>query len=430
MTQPEKRSFLDGPLRVLGGATLGLAVSAGPVIIYTSGVLLKPIAADTGWTRGQISAATACAALTTAIVAPAIGALVDRWGGARVSRVSVVLFAACLAGIALVPAYFPLFIAAFVMTGVLAAGQTPLSYSQIISSSFDRTRGLALAIGLSGMGLGAIVLPPLASGLAEVSGWRTAYAGLGAIVLVVGMIASLLIPAGRPQPSRAGTPAAHESVQSRPAESWTSALREPAFWTMAGAFFLVAMGTNAVVGHLPAILTDGGHSPGAAAGVVSASGVALIIGRLVGGALLDRLSANWVALGFFAAGAAGSLILAASSSLASAISGAALVGLAIGVETDLIAYMVSRRYGLAAFGRLYGVQILCFAIGVGAGPALLGALFDAQSSYTSGLHLMAAACAGGAVAIAIGGPSALQREFDSASDAAARPAEGCGAGPP
>jgi predicted MFS family arabinose efflux permease len=399
MQADERTAWIDGPPRVLAGATIGLSVSAGPVIVYTASVLLKPIAADTGWTRGEISLAITCAALATALAAPFVGGLVDRYGGATIARISAMLFAACLAVIAIVPQQLVWFLCAFVLAGVLGSGQTPLSYSKVVAGAFDRSRGLALAIALSGMGAGAVLLPPYAAWLASDFGWRGAFLGLAIAVAIVAFVASVLLRAQRTTASSTARSAAEFPGPSVATATIRSALREPYFWILATSFFLVAVGTNGVVGHLAAIVSDAGQPTQQSAWMVSVSGVALIVGRLVGGFLLDRTSARFVAGGFFMAGGLGAVLLSLTTEPAVAVVGAALIGLTIGVETDLIAYMISRRYGLDAFGRLYGIQILCFAFGVGAGPALMGALFDARGSYDFALLVMSAMCVAGALLI-------------------------------
>jgi MFS family permease len=375
-------------------------VSTGPVVVYTAGVLLKPIEADTGWSRGEISAATTVAAVATALVSPVVGGWVDRFGGVATARVGVLLLAASLAVVGMGPASLPVFLVTFLCLGVLSATQTPLSYAHIIVAQFDKKRGLALAVALSGMGVGAASLPLLANALAELAGWRAAYFGLATVVLLVGGAATWLILSNRKVEARVAQPTNQDK------SAFRTALTQPRFWTMAAAFFLVASATNAVVGHLPAILTDRGIDSRVAATVVSASGVSLLIGRLLGGYLLDHIQARWVASGVFALGALGTGIFInehVAASITWAYVGGSLVGVAIGVETDLIAFMVSRFFGVTAFARLYGVQILCFAIGVGLGPGLLGAWFDAAGSYAPGLTWLTAACALAALLITFGG---------------------------
>jgi MFS family permease len=69
----------------------------------------------------------------------------------------------------------------------------------------------------------------------------------------------------------------------------------------------------------------------------------------------------------------------------------ALLGVGAGAEADLLGFLVSRYYGMRAFGQIYGWVFAAFLVGSAIGPYLLGAAFDILGSYGLALYLCAAA---------------------------------------
>jgi MFS family permease len=160
-----------------------------------------------------------------------------------------------------------------------------------------------------------------------------------------------------------------------------AARRTTSFWCVAIAFFLVSLVTNGCVVHLVPLLTDRGISAQTAAFAASVSGVALLFGRVWTGYLLDRLFAPYVAIAFFLALALGVFLLWIETADAIALAAAMLVGLGLGAEVDIIAFLVGRYFGLLAFGEIYGYVFAAFVLGAGIGPLLMGSGFDASGSY-------------------------------------------------
>jgi len=169
---------------IVFGATLSMLVAQGPVILYTLGLFIKPLNQEFGWDRASISAAGGVAAIFSALTIPFVGSLMDRWGVRTVLLPIVVLCASSVALIALTPESVVVFMLLFAVTGVLGSGQGPLGYAKCVSAWFDDRRGLALGITMSGIGLGAALVPQYTQFLIGNFGWRAAYAGLGLLTLI------------------------------------------------------------------------------------------------------------------------------------------------------------------------------------------------------------------------------------------------------
>jgi MFS family permease len=160
-----------------------------------------------------------------------------------------------------------------------------------------------------------------------------------------------------------------------------TALKSWRFWALALAFFLGVMAINGTIVHIVALLTDRGLALQVATGALSAAGIAIIAGRIVCGWCLDRFWGPYVAICFFAVPMIGIALLGSGAAGPVPLIGAMLCGAGIGAEIDLMAFFVSRYFGLKAYGKIYGLMFMLFNIGTGLGPALSGRAFDIFHSY-------------------------------------------------
>ncbi len=370
------------PWWVVVGAVTGLFVCNGPVLGFTFGVFLQPIMADMGWERGTASAALSAGHVTSALAVPALGYMMDRWGIRRVALPGLVVYAGFLCLLGLSPHSLPIFTLLVALAGMTSAIQTPLGYAKAIAAWFDRQRGLALGVAMSGVGLGAFVIPQLARILIDRLGWRGAYIALGLLTLAIAFPAvALWIREPRPGEGERRVPV---SAAALPGLGVGEAARTARFWVMGGAFFLVAVAINGTVAHVVPLLTDHGLSRAAATATLAVFGLATLSGRLLAGWLVDRIYAPYVASVFFLAPIAG-FVLLASAAGALPVVGVALMGLGLGTEIDLIAFLITRYFGQRAFGQIYGYFFMIFGLGSGVGPFLGGVTYDRAGSYNPAL---------------------------------------------
>jgi MFS family permease len=313
---------------------------------------------------------------------PIIGCMMDRWSIRKVALPGIVLYAALLGLLGLSPASFILFTVLFALAESASAIQTPIGYAKAIAAWFDRRRGLALGIAMSGVGLGGFVMPQLAQSLIEAVGWRGAYACLGLLTLVIAFPAvALWIREPRPVE---GEHRGAVRTTALPGLTSREALGTMHFWILVVVFFLVAIALNGTVAHVVPLLTDAGLSPASAAATMGIFGLATMIGRLLAGYLVDRFSAAYVATALFLAPIAGFAFLASATGALPAV-GVTLVGLGLGTEIDLIAFLVSRYLGQRSFGEIYGYCFMVFGLGSSAGRFVGGYVYDLAGSYNPAL---------------------------------------------
>ncbi len=382
---------------VVLAASVGLFASFGPIVSFTFGVFLTPLSREFQWSRGEISVAFSLAMLMLGLCSPGVGRLVDRFGARRIILPATLLFSASLMALALVQKLWHFYLI-YVAMGLVGGGTAPVPYSTVVSRWFDRRRGLALGLMMVGTGLGMFIMPSLTHALIVHRGWRMAYLILGVMVLLltIPIVGALL--KDRPQ-DMGQYPDGVAPAVSDPTTTWEGpeefdrlrALRMPVFWQMVLAFFLVSGAVHGCLTHLAPMLIDRGVSPQSAARATSLLGGAVLVGRVITGYLLDRFFAPSVALGFFTGAFLGVLLLWSGATHELAFVSAFLVGLGMGAEVDIIAYMVSRYFGLRAFGSIYGYAFAAYIFGGLAGPLVMGMGVDRTGTYqwSLGISLIA-----------------------------------------
>jgi predicted MFS family arabinose efflux permease len=360
--------------RVAAASGVGVFVSFASLLVYTFGVFLKPLTVEFAWSREAVSAAFGIAAMTVAVCSPPLGILLDRFPPRRIIVPSMAVFGCAFASLSLLtPRLWHLY-AVFFVLGVVGNGTAQMAYSRAVTSWFDRRRGMALALVMSGGAIGAIVLPPLAAALVRSIGWRGAYFLLGGMTMAIGVPAVALFIRERPAAaSGLGAQATGASV--------LEAMRTRVFWIVVIVLFCSSIAQNGAITHISALLTDRGLSAGAGALAISAMGGASLVGRLVTGWLLDRFFAARVSFALLSAAALGTFLLSSAHTLPAGVLAAALIGFGMGGEADITPYLLSRYFGLRSFAVLYGLTWTFYAVAGAIGPILMGKAFDVTGSY-------------------------------------------------
>jgi predicted MFS family arabinose efflux permease len=357
---------------VAAAAFVGVMVSFAPIVPYTFSLFLNPLHAAFGWQREAISGTFALAAITVALVSPGIGVLLDRFPPRRIILPSIMIFALALASLSRLGPNIQRFYLTYFVLGLVANGTAQFAYTRTILTWFNRRRGIALALLLTGSGVGSILIPPLTQWVIDHHGWRNAYLLLGGIALL-GLPLTALLVRNRSVPQVDKNQMSGATVG--------SALRTAPFWILAFIIMLSAFGENGLVTNLAAMLTEHGVTVQAAALALSVRGGAGIIGRLFTGVMIDRFPAQRIQTGILLLSAAGTLILAFSGTSAMSLLGAALLGIGLGSEADVAPYLLARYFGRKHFSVLYGLTWTAYAIGGATGPMVIGHLYDRAGSY-------------------------------------------------
>ena len=376
---------------VLAAAFTGVMVSFAPIVPYTFSLFLDPLHAAFGWKREAMGGAFALAAITVALVSPLIGLLLDRFPPRRVILPGILVFAVGLATLSRLTPHILQFYATFFIIGLVANATAQFAYTRTILTWFTSHRGFALALLLTGSGVGSILIPPVTEWMIQHHGWRSAFLLLGGIAILGFPLTALLV---RNRPEAAIVRTEHRADTG---VTVATALRTAAFWILAFITILSAFSENGLVTNLASILTQHGVLAASAALALSVRGGASIIGRLGVGFAIDRVSPERIQSLVLAWAAAGTLILAFAGSTWTALSGAALLGVGLGSEADVTPYLLARYFGRRHFSALYGLSWTAYAIGGATGPLWIGHLYDRAGAYLPRFIVYLAAVALGAV---------------------------------
>jgi MFS family permease len=406
-TTSSHRVFYYG-WRVVFASAIGLFWTV-PISVYSFPVFLKPLMQEFHAGRSAISLGFTLQLIAGVAAAPFLGRLLDRFGSRRVILIGTAIFASILLANKIFPTSIGWFYLFYVLLGLSLHAGGPIAYGNVVCRWFDRRRGLALGLTMTGIGLGAVIMPSFAQFLIARYGWRSAYAALGAAAMLVALpvVGALLkekpqdlglLPDG--EPATTFTPANEKTFVGLTA---AEALRSGTFWLMTCAFFLVSASVQGCMIHLSAMLSDRGMSAQTAAMASSVIGAAVLLGRVGTGYVLDRFFAPRAAAGFFIASAAGIGLLLWRAAGSLTFVGAFLVGLGLGAEVDIIAFMVSRYFGLRAFGQIYSYVFAGFALAAALGPLIMGVSFDLTGSYHASLIVfLVATLLGGMMMVRLG----------------------------
>jgi MFS family permease len=368
-------------------AGVGLCLGYAPIIVYSFSVFIKPLTQDLHSNRASISLAFTLANLMTSMSSPLVGRLADRFGARSVILIATTIFALLLVSAPLLSGKLWSFYLFFGLLGFVGSAPAPIPYVKVISRWFDRHRGVALGFTMVGIGSGAILMPAFVQRLIAMLGWRSTYMVIGLLVIVVSVPIVALFLKESPEERGLlpdGAPVARSGAQKQNSEeglSWREARHSAKFWLMVGAVFLVGVSVHGCVLHLAPLLSDRGLSPQRIALAITVLGSSLMIGRVASGYFLDRFFAPRVAMSIFGAVSFGIVLLRAAAGTPLVFLAVFLIGLGMGAEVDIIAYLTSRYFGLRAFGEIYGYAFASYTLAGALGPWLMGLGFDRSGSY-------------------------------------------------
>ncbi|MBT7951225.1 MAG: MFS transporter [Gammaproteobacteria bacterium] len=367
-----------------------LAISAAPAVFIfsTIGIFMNTYAAEFGWSRSQISGCVTLLTASTALTLPIVGYMIDRLGAKRIILISMVLYALCLATIPVFVQQIWQLALMYLLIGIFAIGTTTVTYIRIIATWFDKRRGLAIGIVISGIGLGSAYVPILVQYMISNYGWQSAYYVLASIVILVPL--PLIYFVIKETPAMMGLVADGIKAKRAPEISiekegveLTDALRSHIFWLLFLIFICISFVLNGVFSHLVPMLTDRGMLAVNAAAAASAVGVTLFIGRILIGYLVDRIFAPYVAMFFFTLSTIGIAILMSGVAGWYAVTASVLIGFSLGAEADLISFLASRYFGLRAFGTIYGLLLSAMMLGIAVSPLMFALSYESTGSYSS-----------------------------------------------
>lgn len=383
----QAKGLLQNRWWIVGASLIGMIVGPGTAVIFVTNVFMVPVTTELGWTRGFFSSGLLASAICSPIFTPLFGRLMDRYGIHRIALPAATAYGLALASFSLLNPGTPWLI--YLMFGCASgfgAAVGPIVYSKAITAWFDKERGLALGIATCGVGLGTFVIPQMAQLFVASFGWRVGYIAVGITtwVLSFGMVSIFVRePPGYLERMRS----AHDVELAAGRHPFGMSAREAItgtrqFTILFIIFLLEGTANNGILsGHFVPMLLDRGYTPQSAVALLGASGLAAMVARVIVGLCLDWVNGPIFSAIVMLLPVCGVGLLWSGSGVPAPFFAAVCIGLAIGAEVDMLGFFVSRYFGRRAFGILYGLIFAAFTAGIGIGPVILGAGYDAYHSY-------------------------------------------------
>ena len=400
----------------------------------TIGIMLKPMAAEFGWSRGAISAAVFVNLGMYALAGIVTGRLYDRYGPKWVIAGSTLLFSAGFALMAIMHSLWQFLLYYGVLSAAGLGGVTVPIFGSIIGNWFEKRRGLAVSLALAGGCLGQFFLVPVFSHTVLDSGWRATSLWIAGISVVLNLPLAFGVIRGDPEkfglaPYGAGSAARPRGVTrstKRPAPSaeaiggspsataaalrgaappaaappgltLVEAMRTRSLWMFTLAMFVCGGADYLVTTHLVAMATDYGISPETGAGMLAWLGLLSMGGVLLAGPAVDAIGNKLPIAATFGLRIALFVLLFSLKGPASFWVFALGFGLTFMVTALLTPTLVADLYGVTHLGLISGFITTVHMFGGGLWTFLGGVIYDRLGSYDLALLISA-----GMAALALG----------------------------
>ncbi|GIX48183.1 MAG: MFS transporter [Candidatus Tectimicrobiota bacterium] len=395
-TQPSSGAASPGGLAPYAWVTLLLAFTTTALVFgiwFSFAVFFVAMVETFHWSRGAAALAFSVGSLLQAGLSPLVGVLTDRWGPRALISAGLLLSAAALAACSQVQAlaHLIVFFGFGVGTGVLLAG--PVTHSALLAAWFIHRRGALIGLAFAGMGLGVKALGPLAQYLIAHVGWRSSFLVLAALTAGYGLLVAFALrntpyelglrPYGAAPEAKLDPPSSLRSAAPPPA-TVAGALRERAFWALFLAQVLIPLGIFPVSVHQVAYLADLGFSKTFAAAILGHMGLMSSCGRILFGALSDRLGRfGGVTLSVLCSqlGIVLLLLMRDASATWPLYLYALFFGLGYGARGPIISALAADLFAGRHFGTIFGLISIGHGIGGALGPWFGGYVYDRFGSY-------------------------------------------------
>ncbi len=381
-SEPRASQWLGGGgLVVLGGLICQLGLGYG----YVVNPLARDIIGEFGWLRAQYSEALSWQIWVIAFASPLVGAQVSRIGAKPILIAATALVAITFFLYARIESLWHLR-AIVVLLGLAVVGVGDITVGQIVMRWFDRGRGLALGIVYTGSNIGGFLLVPLATGIADQSGWRDALDQLAWIAIFVLVPAALfLVREPRDADARPASPGVEEVEARGAAEdlSLSDALRTRSFWILAATLFCFFAYFLALLQHLVLYWTDHGMPRSEASDYYRFAIGLGIVSKVVLGAIADRVPRHTaLLLDFGLLGASSLVLLATPGHLAWVWLFVVLFGFSSAARDVVYPLIIGECFGVRHLAAIYGAIMFAILPAGVLGPVFAGAVHDHTGTYT------------------------------------------------
>ncbi len=348
------------------------AVFAWGFGFYAHGIYLVELQKAHGWSTGLISSVITGHYVLGALLLPRIADAIGRFGPRTVFLCGLAVTGGSLLLLPSVTAPWQL----IVLYALMAPGWNATSLAPIaatIGQWFDRKRGLALNLALSGATVAGLVVAPALLAAIPRLGFAEAERLLVAIGLVLAVASVALFVRRGPLSFK---PTGLKQSRLEPLRHWH-------FWSISAPFAFVLMSQVGFLTHLVPLIA-GRAADGAAVDpglAVAVNAVMALVGRIVLGFVIDRLEPRRASALCFLVQVAAIAVLARAEAPAVVYGACAVYGFSVGNNITLSPLIVQREYPAAQFPAIVALSTAVVQILYAFGPGLLGILRDAFGGY-------------------------------------------------
>lgn len=359
------------------------------------GAYFALLTAEFGWSKTALSGAAALQPMEAAVLGPALGWIIDRFGPQGMIRIGVVTFGIgfmLLSQIESLVGFYGAFLV--IALGASLCGFFPINVA--IIHWFEKFRARALSALSLGLAFGGVCVPLVAWAM-QTWGWRATAFGSGLLAIVVGWPLARLF---RRRPEDVGEtidglpPAvaqAGEQEASGPREFTTrEALRTSAFWLLSLGHAFSLLVVYAVSVHAITHMKEGlGYTLAQASLIITLMTASQVCGVLLGWWIGDKYEKRLLAAGCMLMHGAGLLMLTYATGTGMLVAFALLHGGAWGLRGPFMQAIRADYFGRRSIGMILGLSALIIVIGQIGGPIVAGIFADITGNYRMGFTVLA-----------------------------------------
>jgi len=326
------------------------------ILYYGFPVLLRPMEADLGWSRVEITGAFSVGMGVAALAALPVGRWIDHHGARALMTTGSCLATVLLLAWSRIESLSALYAVWCLMGAALAATLYEPAFAAVVGWFATRGRDKALLTVTLAGALASTLFMPLEAWLLTRLGWRGALQALAVILAVTTIPLHALVL--RPAPRHTPTPGTEHGESGVPGLTLGASARMAVFWVLAVAFFVANFATNAVTIHLIPYLSDRGYSPTVAAVMIGWMGAMQLPARLLFAPVASRFGHRAVTGVIFFVQAASLAQLALAAELPTLVPMVVMLGAANGMATLARATIIAEIFGPRHYGAIAGAVAL------------------------------------------------------------------------
>jgi MFS family permease len=382
--------------RALAAAALGLGTGLSTTGVITS-IMAPHFLHDLHWTPAAFSQ-VGVVAIVMAVFIPIAGRLADVWGVHRTAAIGIITLPLCMIALSRMTGDIRQYYIIFTLQSAFCVTTTATVFSRVVVAYFERARGLALAVAASAPAVTGVLAGLYLNPFVEAHGWRAGYLVMAAVTLVCGGIALWLLPSSRKAVVAEPDTAVIAPPRKRAWADYPLILKTRAFWILIVAMILCNLYQTLVQAQINLVLLSKNVDKVDVGAIITAFSVAMMLGRFVCGAAIDRLPGQLVAAIGMGMPCIGLFLLASgvNTTLSATIS-MIFIGLAVGAEGDLIGVLVARAFGVAVYSSVMGLVTGAISMSVAAGALLLAITQRQTGNFDAFLYITGAAIVAGSL---------------------------------